>query len=162
MVSMEQRPLFARSSDYMGMIDHRTCTYESARLHPPARSHSGRGKALVQLRIDGMFSIGAPKQAAEPARATGAMDVDSVNAETGPPCYVCTGELEAEGGDILCSFCDRAACDKCWQNCFACKVPHCSLCLTADFSSQFECYFCPTCYQDKRREECGGDSDSMD
>lgn len=89
------------------------------------------------------------------------MDVDSCVAgadagegEGGPACYACRGGLGTEGGDVLCSFCDRAACQGCWQKCIACELPHCSLCLSADYSSEFESYFCPPCYQDRRRESC--------
>ncbi|CAM9678632.1 unnamed protein product [Laminaria digitata] len=89
------------------------------------------------------------------------MDVEGASAEAGPTCYSCKGELGTEGGDVLCSFCDRAACQSCSQNCFSCEIPHCSLCLTTDFSSQFECYFCPPCYQDKRSEVCQGDSSRL-
>lgn len=84
------------------------------------------------------------------------VDVDAgaqVDVEEGQAaCYACRSGLGMEGGDILCSFCDRAACQGCWQKCFACEIPHCSLCLAADYSSQFECYFCPPCYQDRRLE----------
>lgn len=138
-------------------------------------------RAMVQLRIDAMFaaprippstSSGISSQqpdaaALEEVQCTGAtriadyaMEVESgvgVGADDsggGSACYACRGGLGAEGGDVLCSFCDRAVCQGCWQKCFACEVPHCSLCLAADYSSQFECYFCPPCYQDRKLESC--------
>lgn len=134
----------------------------------------------MQLKIDAMFTGGAAQKAtptcyqARPdtvqlhdSKATpgeGGMEVDNdtaasdddVRAETGPTCYVCRGGLGSEGGDMLCSFCDRAACKACYQSCFACELPHCSLCLAADFSTQFESYFCPPCNQDRTREASGG------
>lgn len=82
------------------------------------------------------------------------VDAAEAEGEGGSSCYACRGGLGTEGGDVLCSFCDRAACQKCWQRCYACEMPHCSLCLAADYSSQFECYFCPPCYQDRRLESC--------
>lgn len=133
----------------------------------------------MQLKIDAMFFGGSSKKAlarsgqlSDVKSAKGAerdaegvigavvdkgMDVEGAPADAGPTCYSCRGELGTEGGDILCSFCDRAACQSCSQNCFSCDIPHCSLCLATDFSSQFECYFCPPCYQDKISEVCQGD-----
>ncbi|CAB1119344.1 unnamed protein product [Ectocarpus sp. CCAP 1310/34] len=144
-----------------------------------ATGGAGPGRTLVQLKIDAMFAVpGLPctppsecsgrianaelcdgECARTTCRGDGAMDVDvGVGAEPGeeggPACYACRGALGTAGGDILCSFCDRAACQACWQRCSACGVPHCSLCLAADYNSQFECYFCPSCYQDKRLECC--------
>lgn len=87
---------------------------------------------------------------------SGVVGVDAGEREGGggSSCYACRGGLGTEGGDVLCAFCDRAACRGCWQKCYACEVPHCSLCLAADYSAQFECYFCPPCYQDRRLESC--------
>ncbi|CAM9396244.1 unnamed protein product [Ectocarpus sp. 13 AM-2016] len=140
---------------------------------------AGPGRTLVQLKIDAMFAVpGLPCTppsecsgrnpdakicdgdcAGTTSRGDGSMDVDvGVGAEPreegGPACYACRGALGTAGGDILCSFCDRAACQACWQRCSTCGVPHCSLCLAADYNSQFECYFCPPCYQDERLESC--------
>eukprot|EP00752_Nemacystus_decipiens_P010287 g9166.t1 len=46
------------------------------------------------------------------------VDSDAAGADAGaageregePSCYACRGGLGTEGGDVLCSFCDRAAC----------------------------------------------------
>ncbi|CAM9361547.1 unnamed protein product [Ectocarpus fasciculatus] len=146
-----------------------------------ATGGAGPGRTLVQLKIDAMFAVpglpctppsecsgrtpdaelrdGEERAGTTSSRGDGAMDVEvGVGAESreegGPACYACRGALGAAGGDVLCSFCDRAACQACWQRCSACEVPHCSLCLAADYNSQFECYFCPPCYQDKRLESC--------
>ncbi|CAM9287609.1 unnamed protein product [Hapterophycus canaliculatus] len=110
-------------------------------------------------------SEGAQRCTGPSTKSERGMDVDAVagldvrvggqpatEGESQAACYACRSGLGTEGGDILCSFCDRAACQGCWQKCFACEIPHCSLCLAADYSSQFECYFCPPCYQDRRLE----------
>ena len=137
----------------------------------------------MQLKIDAMFFAGPSKKAverpgqlsdvksveggecaAEGVHVAGVdkgMDVEGAPAEAGPSCYSCKGDLGTEGGDILCSYCDRAACQSCSQICFSCEIPHCSLCLATDFSSQFECYYCPPCYQDKRNEVCQGEPNSL-
>ncbi|CAN0233347.1 unnamed protein product [Ectocarpus sp. 6 AP-2014] len=154
------------------------CLDEEAVSTAAARG-AGPRRTLVQLKIDAMFAVpGLPCTppsecsgrnpdaqlcdgpcAGTTSRGDGAMDVDvGVGAEPreegGPACYACRGALGTAGGDILCSFCDRAACQACWQRCSACELPHCSLCLAADYNSQFECYFCPPCYQDERLESC--------
>lgn len=112
------------------------------------------------------ISDGAQQCTGPSTKADRGMDVDagggaSVDVHVGDQaaegegqaaCYACRSGLGTEGGDILCSFCDRAACQGCWQKCFTCEIPHCSLCLAADYSSQFECYFCPPCYQERRLE----------
>lgn len=135
----------------------------------------------MQLKIDAMFTGGSAQEAeVRPGKPTdgtpqdglqhiearttaqGVMDVDTavvspIDRDEGvPPCYVCTGRLGLEGGDILCAFCDRPACQACSMVCAACEIPHCSLCLAADFSSQFERYFCPSCYEDRWHNGCQG------
>ena len=125
----------------------------------------------MQLKIDAMFVTASPKnsvtanssqqQQPEGKASTSARPGD-VDAENVPLCYVCRGGFGGEGGDVLCSFCDRSVCQGCSQHCFACDIAHCSLCLAADFSSQFVSYFCPPCYQDRRREACHvGPTDTM-
>lgn len=123
----------------------------------------------MQLRIDAMFagrsSQNAMPRAGEPSGAgplegakcsgggaAGGADLlaNAATKDDGPSCYVCRGGLGSEGGDVLCTFCERGACERCWQNCLACEMPLCSLCLAADFSSEFECYFCPPCLDRKR------------
>lgn len=128
----------------------------------PPKGCSARPGQQSELDLDAGPSEDADCCAGAARKAEPGMDVDSgvvVGAgegegEGGPSCYACRGRLGTEGGDVLCSFCDRAACQRCWQKCYACEVPHCSLCLAADYSSQFECYFCPPCYQDRRLESC--------
>lgn len=137
----------------------------------------------MQLKIDTMFSGGTltshhtiptttstnksggchegPEEMDTDNKSAAATDGDIVRAEIGPTCYVCRRKMDSEGGDILCFFCDRAVCDGCSQSCCACELPHCSLCLGADFTSQFESYFCPPCQQTKSREACGGSFDGM-
>lgn len=115
-------------------------------------------------QLSGAGPSGEADCAGAPRHAEQGMDLDSSDGgvvgvqvdagEGGSSCYACRGGLGTEGGDVLCSFCDRAACQGCWQKCYACEVPHCTLCLAADYSSQFECYFCPPCYEDRRRELC--------
>lgn len=131
----------------------------------PPRDCSARTSQQQQQQLDAGPSGEAEYAGATTGKAERGMDVDTdrgvgvagVDAgegEDGSSCYACRGGLGREGGDVLCSFCDRAACQGCWQKCYACEVPHCSLCLAADYSSQFECYFCPPCYQDRRLESC--------
>lgn len=118
---------------------------------------------MVQLKINAMFTAGPFKKSnrldgkpqsggEEPwePEAAGGMDVEDTTGS--PACYVCRRDLGTEGGDILCSFCDHAACEGCSNKCSTCERPHCSLCLAADYSYQFECYFCPSCDQDRRHE----------
>lgn len=130
----------------------------------------------MQLKIDAMFTPGGAHKTAtnnqerktlpegmdtENDGVATATDDDIVRAEIGPTCYVCRGGLGNDGGDVLCSFCDRAACEGCSQNCCVCEMPHCSLCLAADFSTQFESYLCPPCIQDNKREACGSSMDDV-
>lgn len=154
-------------------------------IHPRLfLSSPGPGRALVQLKIDAMFTAGGPLKVSPTSTEltsvnrveenSGAvekeegMDVDVVVAPSaalgaevasGPNCYVCQGGLASDGGDILCVFCDRAVCEGCSQNCFTCDLPHCRMCLSADFGTQFECYLCPPCHRDTVRKACGGSAD---
>eukprot|EP00903_Cladosiphon_okamuranus_P010330 g9773.t1 len=128
--------------------DCSACLSQQLESDPPAPGGAERAGALPTRKPDRGMDVDAGD-----AGGTGEGEGES---EGGSSCYACRGSLGTgtEGGDVLCAFCDRAACQGCWQKCDACEVPHCSLCLAADYSSQFECYFCPPCYQDRRLELC--------
>lgn len=131
--------------------------FAAPRIAPNAKESSPRpGQQLLDVGSSRDAECAGATRKAERGMDvdSGAAGVDSGDGEGGSPCYACRGGLGTEGGDVLCSFCDRAACRACWQKCDACEVPHCSLCLAADYSSQFECYFCPPCYRDRRLESC--------
>lgn len=121
---------------------------------PPNASSNRSGQQLDAGGLEGVERVGATRKADRAMEVDGGVGADVDGGVDGPLCYACRGGLGTEGGDVLCSFCDRAVCQGCWQKCFACEVPHCSLCLAADYSSQFECYFCPPCCQDRRLESC--------
>lgn len=131
-------------------------------MNPTPPSDKAQGRTLRQLKIDAMFSSASPKcSSAKPAdqsteeAALESVGLKGMDVDTSmSTCYVCRGAFGVEGGDVLCSFCDRSVCNDCSQHCFACGIKHCSLCLAADFSSEFESYFCPPCYQDRRHQGC--------
>lgn len=73
-----------------------------------------------------------------------------------PSCNVCRRRLKSEGGSVSCSFCNMAACHDCSQACFTCQLPHCRLCVYADYTAEVESYFCPPCHRDRPRPTATG------
>lgn len=134
----------------------------------------GSGDGFVQLTIEAMFTRGVgKKQVKAPCSATsgetrasmeedswrreGAEAMDTEAAEnpsaldrSGPRCNVCRRELSRDKCHTCCPFCDRAACRGCSHTCSLCGALHCRLCLSTDFSSQFESYLCPACHRDRK------------